>query len=72
MFSIHSWAVSALGVKMDVTPGRLNQTRFFINRSGLFYGAVFGNLRGKPQLYTNCFRDGSAGGFFALVNKIFN
>ena len=26
------------GVKMDATPGRLNQTSFFINRSGLFYG----------------------------------
>ena len=25
-------------VKIDVTPGRLNQTSFFINRSGLFYG----------------------------------
>lgn len=23
---------------MDATPGRLNQTSFFVNRSGLFYG----------------------------------
>jgi cytochrome c oxidase subunit 2 len=35
---LHSWAVPALGVKIDATPGRLNQTRFLINRPGLFYG----------------------------------
>nr|ACL50754.1 cytochrome oxidase subunit II [Amara aenea] len=35
---IHSWTIPALGVKMDATPGRLNQTNFFMNRSGLFYG----------------------------------
>nr|YP_009945241.1 cytochrome c oxidase subunit II [Leptopeza flavipes]QOE17366.1 cytochrome c oxidase subunit 2 [Leptopeza flavipes] len=35
---IHSWTVPALGVKIDGTPGRLNQTNFSINRPGLFYG----------------------------------
>nr|AAD47000.1 cytochrome oxidase II [Forficula lesnei] len=35
---LHSWAVPALGVKIDATPGRLNQTSFFINCSGMFYG----------------------------------
>nr|UFZ12867.1 cytochrome c oxidase subunit II [Corydalus sp. 1 YLJ-2021a] len=35
---LHSWAIPALGVKIDATPGRLNQTSFFINRPGLFYG----------------------------------
>nr|AFG29102.1 cytochrome c oxidase subunit II [Hedria mixta] len=35
---IHSWTVPALGVKVDGTPGRLNQTNFMINRPGLFYG----------------------------------
>ena len=35
---IHSWTVPALGVKIDGTPGRLNQTNFFINRPGLFFG----------------------------------
>nr|AMK06194.1 cytochrome oxidase subunit II [Drosophila melanogaster]AMK06195.1 cytochrome oxidase subunit II [Drosophila melanogaster]AMK06196.1 cytochrome oxidase subunit II [Drosophila melanogaster]AMK06197.1 cytochrome oxidase subunit II [Drosophila melanogaster]AMK06198.1 cytochrome oxidase subunit II [Drosophila melanogaster] len=35
---IHSWTVHALGVKVDGTPGRMNQTNFFINRPGLFYG----------------------------------
>lgn len=35
---IHSWTVPALGVKVDATPGRLNQTNFIINRPGLFFG----------------------------------
>nr|AUR43707.1 cytochrome c oxidase subunit II [Lasioderma serricorne] len=35
---IHSWALSSLGVKIDATPGRLNQTSFFINYPGLLYG----------------------------------
>nr|YP_010446974.1 cytochrome c oxidase subunit II [Loxocera lunata]UTM10339.1 cytochrome c oxidase subunit II [Loxocera lunata] len=35
---IHSWTIPALGVKVDATPGRLNQTNFMINRPGLFYG----------------------------------
>nr|YP_010947027.1 cytochrome c oxidase subunit II [Eupolyphaga hanae]WGO57823.1 cytochrome c oxidase subunit II [Eupolyphaga hanae] len=35
---LHSWTVPSLGVKADATPGRLNQTSFFINRSGLFFG----------------------------------
>nr|CAC82121.1 cytochrome oxidase II [Calathus fuscipes] len=35
---IHSWTIPSLGVKIDATPGRLNQSNFFMNRSGLFYG----------------------------------
>nr|AFG29094.1 cytochrome c oxidase subunit II [Dictyacium firmum] len=35
---IHSWTVPALGVKVDGTPGRLNQTNLLINRPGLFFG----------------------------------
>lgn len=35
---IHSWAVPALGVKVDAIPGRLNQISFIIARPGLFYG----------------------------------
>lgn len=35
---IHSWTVPRLGVKIDASPGRLNQTNFFINRVGLFFG----------------------------------
>lgn len=35
---LHSWAVPALGVKMDAVPGRLNQVWMTINREGVFYG----------------------------------
>nr|AOY40061.1 cytochrome c oxidase subunit 2 [Scolytinae sp. BMNH 1040351] len=35
---IHSWTIPSLGVKIDGTPGRLNQTNFSINRTGIFYG----------------------------------
>jgi cytochrome c oxidase subunit 2 len=35
---IHSFAVPALGVKMDACPGRLNQVSLFINYHGFFYG----------------------------------
>ena len=35
---LHSWAVPALGVKMDAVPGRLNETWFQANRTGIFYG----------------------------------
>nr|UAM91023.1 cytochrome c oxidase subunit 2 [Holotrichia niponensis] len=35
---IHSWTIPAISVKIDATPGRLNQISFFINRAGLFFG----------------------------------
>lgn len=35
---IHSWTVPSLGVKVDATPGRINQVRFSTIRSRLFYG----------------------------------
>ena len=35
---IHSWTIPSLGVKIDGTPGRLNQVGFIINRTGLFFG----------------------------------
>nr|YP_010626027.1 cytochrome c oxidase subunit II [Inocellia cheni]WBK02786.1 cytochrome c oxidase subunit II [Inocellia cheni] len=35
---IHSWTVPSLGIKIDATPGRLNQTNFFMNQPGLFFG----------------------------------
>lgn len=35
---IHSWTIPRLGVKIDASPGRLNQANFFINRIGLFFG----------------------------------
>nr|CBL58287.1 cytochrome c oxidase subunit 2 [Tanytarsus aboensis] len=35
---IHSWTIPSLGVKIDANPGRLNQTNFYINRPGLYFG----------------------------------
>nr|ARH55101.1 cytochrome c oxidase subunit 2 [Negastrius sabulicola] len=35
---IHSWTIPSMGVKIDATPGRLNQTTFFINRPGIYFG----------------------------------
>nr|YP_010283884.1 cytochrome c oxidase subunit II [Chlorophorus annularis]ULA45452.1 cytochrome c oxidase subunit 2 [Chlorophorus annularis] len=35
---IHSWTIPSLGVKIDATPGRLNQASIMTNRPGLFFG----------------------------------
>nr|QID48472.1 cytochrome c oxidase subunit II [Eucriotettix oculatus]QPK42099.1 cytochrome c oxidase subunit II [Eucriotettix oculatus] len=35
---LHSWTIPNLGVKIDATPGRLNQSTFFIKRPGLMFG----------------------------------
>nr|YP_010596125.1 cytochrome c oxidase subunit II [Acanthaspis pedestris]WAJ48457.1 cytochrome c oxidase subunit 2 [Acanthaspis pedestris] len=35
---LHSWTIPNLGIKIDATPGRLNQGSFLINRPGLMFG----------------------------------
>nr|YP_010304728.1 cytochrome c oxidase subunit II [Lepisiota frauenfeldi]ULM64013.1 cytochrome c oxidase subunit II [Lepisiota frauenfeldi]WEY05519.1 cytochrome c oxidase subunit 2 [Lepisiota frauenfeldi]WEY05532.1 cytochrome c oxidase subunit 2 [Lepisiota frauenfeldi]WEY05545.1 cytochrome c oxidase subunit 2 [Lepisiota frauenfeldi]WEY05584.1 cytochrome c oxidase subunit 2 [Lepisiota frauenfeldi] len=35
---IHSWTVPSLGIKMDSTPGRLNQSMLIMHRPGIFFG----------------------------------
>ena len=35
---LHSFAVPSLGLKIDAVPGRLNQTSFLAERTGVFYG----------------------------------
>nr|YP_010463242.1 cytochrome c oxidase subunit II [Iphicrates gressitti]UUJ37766.1 cytochrome c oxidase subunit 2 [Iphicrates gressitti] len=35
---LHSWTVPSLGIKVDATPGRLNQGSFKINRPGIMFG----------------------------------
>nr|YP_010598423.1 cytochrome c oxidase subunit II [Pachymantis bicingulata]UIX55380.1 cytochrome c oxidase subunit II [Pachymantis bicingulata] len=35
---IHSWTIPSVGVKADATPGRMNQTTFWFNRPGVFFG----------------------------------
>ena len=35
---LHSWAIPAFGVKTDAVPGRLNETWFKAEKTGIFYG----------------------------------
>nr|YP_009685237.1 cytochrome c oxidase subunit II [Corythucha marmorata]QDM37018.1 cytochrome c oxidase subunit II [Corythucha marmorata] len=35
---IHSWTIPSLGLKIDATPGRLNQGTIFMNRPTIMYG----------------------------------
>nr|YP_009699973.1 cytochrome c oxidase subunit II [Dermestes tessellatocollis]QEK77716.1 cytochrome c oxidase subunit II [Dermestes tessellatocollis]QIA46722.1 cytochrome c oxidase subunit II [Dermestes maculatus] len=35
---IHSWTIPTLGVKIDATPGRLNQVSFSSKRPGIMFG----------------------------------
>nr|QEA68993.1 cytochrome oxidase subunit II [Attaphila sp. B MD-2019] len=35
---IHSWTIPSLGIKVDASPGRLNQLSFWLNRPGIFFG----------------------------------
>ena len=36
--TIHNWSMSSFGVKVDTTPGRLNETWVQIDRAGTYYG----------------------------------
>nr|QHD19767.1 cytochrome c oxidase subunit II [Rodolia quadrimaculata] len=35
---IHSWTIPSIGIKMDASPGRLNQSSFTLSRTGIFFG----------------------------------
>nr|QXP43565.1 cytochrome c oxidase subunit 2 [Xenopsylla cheopis] len=35
---LHSWTIPSLGIKVDASPGRLNQSNFYMNRPGLYFG----------------------------------
>ena len=35
---LHCWTVPSLGVKVDASPGRINQVKFFTYQPGVFYG----------------------------------
>nr|QPK42073.1 cytochrome c oxidase subunit II [Zhengitettix curvispinus] len=35
---LHSWSMPNLGIKIDATPGRLNQMTFMIKRPGMMFG----------------------------------
>ncbi len=47
---LHSWAVPALGVKIDAVPGRLNETWVRINKPGVYYGQC-SELCGKDHSF---------------------
>nr|YP_009710877.1 cytochrome c oxidase subunit II [Olidiana ritcheriina]QFZ99635.1 cytochrome c oxidase subunit II [Olidiana ritcheriina] len=35
---IHSWTIQSLGIKVDASPGRINQANMYINKPGIYYG----------------------------------
>lgn len=35
---IHSWTIPVLGIKIDASPGRINQGNLILTRPGLFFG----------------------------------
>ena len=35
---LHAWALPSFGVKRDAVPGRINETWFKADRTGVFYG----------------------------------
>jgi cytochrome c oxidase subunit II len=47
---IHSFAVPAFGIKIDAIPGRLNETWFKANKTGMFYGQC-SELCGKDHAF---------------------
>ncbi len=47
---LHAWTVPAFGVKLDAVPGRLNETWFEVNQTGIFYGQC-SELCGRDHAY---------------------
>nr|YP_010271159.1 cytochrome c oxidase subunit II [Tricentrus longivalvulatus]UKB86924.1 cytochrome c oxidase subunit II [Tricentrus longivalvulatus] len=35
---IHSWTIPSVGIKIDASPGRINQGNMIINRPGIYFG----------------------------------
>ena len=35
---IHAWAIPAFGIKIDATPGRVNESWFHVEKEGIYYG----------------------------------
>jgi heme/copper-type cytochrome/quinol oxidase subunit 2 len=53
---LHSWAIPALGIKLDACPGRLNRVPLFISREGSYYGQcseICGILHGFMPISIN-------------------
>jgi heme/copper-type cytochrome/quinol oxidase subunit 2 len=67
---LHSWTVPRLGVKIDATPGRLNQVRFPINRPGLLYGQCSEICRTNHRFIPIVLERVSTNQFIYWVSKI--
>jgi cytochrome c oxidase subunit II len=35
---IHAWAIPAFWIKLDAVPGRINETSFMVEKTGVYYG----------------------------------
>ena len=47
---LHSLGVPSLGIKIDGTPGRLNQVSILAERTGTFYGLNNGRNCSEPMV----------------------
>ena len=47
---IHAWAIPSFGSKIDAVPGRINETWFRAEETGVFYGQC-SELCGKNHAY---------------------
>jgi cytochrome c oxidase subunit II len=47
---IHSFSVPSFGIKIDAVPGRLNQTWFYVRKTGIYYGQC-SQLCGKDHAF---------------------
>nr|YP_009742200.1 cytochrome c oxidase subunit 2 [Scolytus schevyrewi]QID77586.1 cytochrome c oxidase subunit 2 [Scolytus schevyrewi] len=67
---IHSWAVPSLGIKIDATPGRLNQSHFNISRTGLFFGQCSEICGTNHSFMPIVIESVSPKSFIKLINKL--
>ena len=50
---IHAFALPAFGLKTDAVPGRVNETWFKAERTGIFYGQCSRAVRRRPRLHAD-------------------
>ena len=50
---LHAWALPSFGVKRDAVPGRINETWFKAERTGVFYGQCSELMWIKTCIYAN-------------------
>nr|QOL00636.1 cytochrome c oxidase subunit II [Kingdonella pienbaensis] len=67
---LHSWAVPALGIKIDATQGRMNQGTFTMNCPGLFFGQCSEIRGGNPSFVRIVIESTSVNMFMKWLSKI--